>query len=106
MMVYQQLGLESAADREHSIVDHIVKSIMSTGDGLSAQHALATVSASEEEFVVNMVLDADTESQASVQRDGMSFDRTTVRGENGAEHVLWFHSSEQPIAVAANVLPQ
>ncbi|QMV17659.1 hypothetical protein GOB94_02275 [Granulicella sp. 5B5] len=106
MMVYQQLGLESAADREHSIVDAIVKSIMSTGDGLSVQRALSTVSASEEEFVVNMVLDADTESQASVQKDGESFDRRTVRSEDGAEHVLWFHSSVQPVAVAANVLPQ
>lgn len=106
MMVYQQLGLESAADREHQIVGNIVNSIMSSGDGLSAQHALSTVSASEEEFVVNMVLDADTESEASVRKDGVNLDRRTVRGEDGAEHVLWFHSSVQPVAVAANVLPQ
>lgn len=106
MMVYQQLGLESAADREHSIVDAIVHSIMATGDGLSVQHALSTVSASEEEFVVNMVLDADTESEASVQKDGVNFDRRTVRGEDGAQHVLWFRSGAQPVAVAANVLPQ
>jgi hypothetical protein len=105
MMVYQQLGLDTAGNREHSIVDAIVKSIMASGDGLSAQHALSTVSSTEEEFVVNMVLDADTESQTVVHTAGASFDRMTVRGEDGREHILWFQSSVQPVAVAAVVLP-
>ncbi len=105
MMVYQQLGLEAAADREHNIVDAIVKSIMASGDGLSAQHALSTVSSTEEEFVVNMVLDADAESQVVVRTAGASYDRMTIRSEDGTEHILWFHSIAKPVAVAAAVLP-
>ena len=105
MMVYQQLGLDASANREHSIVDAIVKSIMASGDGLSAQRALSTVSSTEEEFVVNMVLDSDTESQAVVHTAGASFVRMTVRGEDGTEHVLWFRDGVQPIAVAAVVRP-
>ena len=53
-----------------------------------------------------MVLDADTESQASVRKDGINLDRRTIRGEDGAEHVLWFHSSVQPVSIAGVVLPK
>ena len=104
MMADQQLGQEPAADAEHNIVAAIVQSIMASGDGFSEQRALATVSSSEEEFVVDMVLGADTESQALVSRDGSSFDRRTIRGEDGSERVLWFRVITRPVTVA-EVLP-
>ena len=107
MTVYQQMGMEQAADRERSIIDAIVKSIMTSGDGSSAQKAWSTVSKSEEEFVVNMVLDAATESQATVLADGRAYDRRTVRMEDGGEHVLWFESTPESHAntVASLRLP-
>jgi len=103
MTVYQQMGMEQAADRERSIVDAIVKSIMTSGDGSSAKGAWFTVSKSEEEFVVNMVLDADTESQAIVLADGRAYDRRTVRMEDGGEHILWFRSNPEARATVASV---
>ena len=92
MTVFQRMDMDAASDRERNIVDALVKSIMSTGDGLSERHAWSTVSASEEEFVVNMVLDADTESQSVVRSDGRAYDLRTVRAEDGAQRVLWFRN--------------
>jgi hypothetical protein len=103
MTVYQQTGMEQAADRESRILDAIVKSIMTSGDGMSAQHAWSTVSKSEEEFVVSIVLDADTESQTIVLADGRAYDRRTVRMEDGGEHVLWFKSTPETHATVAAI---
>jgi hypothetical protein len=104
MTAYQQMGMEQAADRESRILDGLVKSIMNSGDGMSAQHAWSTVSKSEEEFVVSVVLDADTESQTTVLADGRAYDRRTVHMEDG-EHVLWFKSTPESHASVASIRP-
>jgi hypothetical protein len=74
------------------VVDAIVKSIMDSGDGKSAQTAWFTVDPSEEYFVINVVLGAQPKGQALVQQDGHAFDKMTVVDDKGAEHVLWFNT--------------
>jgi hypothetical protein len=100
MTVYQQMGEDAAAERERGLLEAIVHSIMSTGDGLTAQHAISTVSAGEEEFVVDMVLDGDTESRSMVRAEGQSFNLRRIRSEDGSEQTLWFHA-EAPAATLA-----
>jgi hypothetical protein len=96
MTVYQQMGQDAAAEREHVLLEAIVKSIMSAGDGLSAQRAISTVSAGEEEFVVDMVLDGDTESRSTVRSEGQAFNLRTIRAEDGSQHTVWFRSATVP----------
>jgi hypothetical protein len=106
MTVYRQMGQDTAAEHERVLLEAIVHSIMSTGDGLSAQHAISTVSAGEEEFVVNMVLDADTESQSTTQTGGKAYTLRTIRAEDGSRQTLWFHANNQPATLALTRFPR
>ena len=92
MIMLRKMGKDDAADREHAVVDAIVKSIMDSGDGKSAQTAWFTVDPSEEYFVINVVLGAQPKEQALVQQDGHAFDKMTVVDEKGVEQVLWFNT--------------
>jgi len=92
MTVFQKLGRYDEAQREQSIVAAIVKSIMSSGDGQSAQKAWFTVSNGEEEFIVDIVLEAEARSHAQVRSNGHAFDEMTVVGDDGVEHILWFNT--------------
>jgi hypothetical protein len=92
MMVYQKQGKDDAAQRERGILDAIVKSIMSSGDGLSEQKAWVTVSRSEMEFVVSIVLDAETKSHTVVRSDRHDYDKLIVASDDGGEHVIWFNT--------------
>jgi hypothetical protein len=101
MLAYQKLGKDQEALREHNIVDAIVQSIMNSGDGQSAQKAWVTVSEGEKDFVVNIVLDAQPESQVVVHKDGHDYDKMTVLEDDGAEHVLWFNT-DTDVHIATN----
>ena len=92
MTVYQKMGRDLDAQRERNIVDAIVKSIMTSGDGQSAQKAWFTVSNSEQTFVVDIVLDAEAKSQTVVRENGHDYDKMTVVAEDGKEQVLWFNT--------------
>jgi hypothetical protein len=92
MTVYQKMGRDADAQREHNLVDAIVKSIMSSGDGQSAQKAWMTVSSGEQAFVVDIVLDAEAKSQVVVRENGHDYDKMTVLADDGTEHVLWFNT--------------
>jgi hypothetical protein len=91
MTVYQKMGRDVDARREHNIVDAIVKSIMNSGDGQSAQKAWMTVSSGEQDFVVNIVLDAEAKSQEVVRQNGHEYDKMTVVAEDGSQRELWFN---------------
>ncbi len=104
MMVYQQMGRDEEAARERAIVDSIVKSIMTSGDGMSEQKAWVTVSPGEVEFVVSIVLDAEAKSQVVVRTDGHDYDKLTVAGEDGAEHVLWFNTDTNAQIASAEMV--
>jgi hypothetical protein len=92
MTVYQKMGRDLDARREHNLVDAIVKSIMSSGDGQSEQKAWMTVSSDEQAFVVDIVLDAEAKSQTVVRENGHDYDKMTVLAEDGSEHVVWFNT--------------
>lgn len=104
MMVYQQMGRDEDAARERAIVDAIVKSIMGSGDGMSEQRAWVTVSPGEVEFVVSIVLDAEAKSQVVVRANGHDYDKLTVAGEDGAEHVLWFNTDTNAQIASAEMV--
>ncbi len=104
MMVYQQMGRDEDAARERAIVDALVKSIMGSGDGMSEQKAWVTVSPGEVEFVVSIVLDAEAKSHAVVRTNGHDYDKLTVTGEDGAEHVLWFNTDTNAQVASADML--
>jgi hypothetical protein len=104
MMVYQQMGRDDDAARERAIVDAIVKSIMGSGDGMSEQKAWVTVSPGEVEFVVSIVLDAEAKSHVVVRTNGHDYDKLTVAGEDGAEHVLWFNTDTDAQIASAEML--
>jgi hypothetical protein len=106
MTVYQQMGQDAAAEHERTLLEAIVHSIMSTGDGLSAQRAISTVSSGEEEFVVDMVLDGDTESRSTVRAEGQAYDLRRIRSEDGSEHTLWFHTNTPPRTLALARIPR
>jgi hypothetical protein len=91
MMVYQKMGKDDAAQNEREMLDAIVKSIMSSGDGLSEQKAWVTVSRGEMEFVVSIVLDAETKAHSVVRAGGHDFDKLTVATDDGGEHIIWFN---------------
>lgn len=91
MMVYQKQGKDDAAQHEREVLDAIVKSIMNSGDGMSEQKAWVTVSRGEVEFIVSIVLDAETKAHTVVRADGHDFDKLTVATDDGGEHTIWFN---------------
>jgi hypothetical protein len=101
MMIYQKMGKDQEAQREHNIVDSIVKSIMSSGDGQSEQKAFVTVSEGEKDFVVSIVLDAEAKSQVVVHEAGHDYDKVIVAGDDGVERTVWFNT-DTDVHVAMN----
>jgi hypothetical protein len=111
MMVYQKMGKDDAAQREREVLDALVKSIMNSGDGLSRQNAWVTVSRGEVEFVVSIVLDADTKAHNIVRTDGHDYDKLLVATDDGGEHTIWFNVdtdtqiTSAALAAQSNVQP-
>ena len=91
MVSLKHLEKQDEAAKEKLIVDQIVKSIMSSGDGKTADTAWFTVSTSEEYFVIR-ILGLKPKSQALVKNGPHSLDKMTVVGEDGKETTLWFNT--------------
>ncbi len=91
MVALKHLEKQEEAAKEKLIVDQIVQSIMSSGDGKTADTAWFTVSTSEEYFVIR-ILGLRPKSQALVKNGTYSFDKMTVVGEDGKETTLWFNT--------------
>lgn len=91
MVSLKHLEKQDEAAKEKLIVDQIVQSIMSSGDGKTADTAWFTVSTSEEYFVIR-ILGLKPKSQALVKNGKHSLDRMTVVGEDGKETTLWFNT--------------
>ncbi len=106
MMVYQKMGKDDAAQREREVLDAIVKSIMTSGDGLSRQNAWVTVSRGEVEFVVSVVLDAETKTHNVVRTDGHDYDKLTVATDDGGEHTIWFNVDTDTLVTTAAIVAQ
>jgi hypothetical protein len=91
MVSLKHLGKQEEAAREKLIVDKILQSILSSGDGKTADTAYFTVSTSEEYFVLRL-LGLKPKSQSLVKNGAHSFDQMTVVGEDGKEASLWFNT--------------
>jgi hypothetical protein len=91
MVALKHLGKQEETAKEKLIVDQILQSILSSGDGKTADTAWFTVSTSEEYFVIR-ILGLRPKTQALVKSGAHSFDRMTVVGEDGKETTLWFNT--------------
>jgi hypothetical protein len=91
MVALKHLGKQEEAAREKIVVDKILQSILSSGDGKIADTAFFTVSTSEEYFVLRL-LGLKPKSQSLVKNGAHSFDEMTVVGEDGKEATLWFNT--------------
>jgi hypothetical protein len=91
MVALKHLGKQEEAAREKIVVDKILQSILSSGDGKIADTAFFTVSTSEEYFVLRL-LGLKPKSQSLVKNGAHSFDEMTVVGEDGKETTLWFNT--------------
>jgi hypothetical protein len=91
MVALKHLDKPDEAAKEKQIVDKIVQSITSSGDGKAADTAYFTVSTSEEYFVIRL-LDLRPKSQSLVKQGGHSFDQMTVADKDGKDTTLWFNT--------------
>jgi hypothetical protein len=91
MVALKHLGKQEETAREKLIVDRISQSIMSSGDGKTADTAWFTVSTSEEYFVIR-ILGLKPKSQSLVKKGAHSLDEMTVVGEDGKDSTLWFNA--------------
>jgi hypothetical protein len=91
MVALKHLGKPDEAAKEKLIIDKIQQSILSSGDGKTADTAYFTVSTSEEYFVLR-VLGLTPKSQALVKNGAHSFDEMTVVDKDGKESTLWFNT--------------
>jgi hypothetical protein len=91
MVSLKHLGKQEETAKEKLIVDRILQSIMSSGDGKTADTAWFTVSTSEEYFVIR-ILGLKPKSQSLVKKGTHSLDEMTVVGEDGKDTTLWFNA--------------
>ena len=91
MVSLKHLEKPEEAAKEKLILDKILQSIQSSGDGKTADTAYFTVSASEEYFVARL-LGLKPKSQSPVKNGAHSFDEMTVVDKDGKESTLWFNT--------------
>jgi hypothetical protein len=92
MVSLKHLGKDEETAREKLFVDKILQSILTTGDGKTADTAFFTVSTSEEYFVLRL-LGLKPKSQSLVKNGAHSFDEMTViNNKDGTEATLWFNT--------------
>jgi Domain of unknown function (DUF4919) len=91
MVALKHLGKPDEAAKEKLIIDKIQQSILSSGDGKTADTAYFTVSTTEEYFVLRL-LGLKPKSQSPVKNGAHTFDQMTVVDKDGKEFTLWFNT--------------
>ena len=93
MVSLKHLDKQEESAKEKLIVDKILQSILSSGDGRTSDTAYFTVSTSEEYFVIRLLnLKPKSQSQSPVRNGAHSFDEMTVVDKDGQETTLWFNT--------------
>ena len=87
----KQLGRGSEADKEWSILQALLQSILKSGNGKSAKKAWLAVGIREEYFVMEL-LQVQFKQQRSVKQDGHYYDMVLVTDQSGKDKVLWFNT--------------
>jgi hypothetical protein len=88
----KQLGRKREADKEWSIFQALVQSILKSGDGKSAKTAWFAVGIREEFVFMEMPLQVQYKQQRSVKQDGHYYDMVLVTDKSGKDAVLWFNT--------------
>ena len=91
MVSLKHLDKQEESAKEKLIVDKILQSILSSGDGRTSDTAYFAVSTSEEYFVIRL-LNLKPKSQSPVRNGAHSFDEMTVVDKDGKETTLWFNT--------------
>ena len=86
----KQLGRQPEADKECSILQALLQSILTSGDGKSAGTASFVVGLREEFFVLE-ALQVQSKEQHSVKQDGHYYSRIAVRDSSGKDTVVWLN---------------
>jgi hypothetical protein len=87
----KNLGRQREADKEWSILQALLQSILKSGDGKSAKTAWLAVGIREEYLVMEAVLQVQIKEQRSVKQDGHYYDMVLVTDQSGKDAVLWFN---------------
>jgi len=87
----KQLGRQAEADKEWSIFQALLQSILKSGDGRSAKTAWFVVGLREEFLILGAALQVQTKEQHSVKQDGHYYSRIVVTDSSGKDAVLWFN---------------
>ena len=87
----KQLGRQPEADKEWSILQALLQSILKSGDGKSAKTAWFVVGLREEFLILGAALQAQTKEQHSVKQNGHYYSRIVVTDNSGKDAVLWFN---------------
>jgi hypothetical protein len=86
----KQLGKQPEADKEWSILQAMLQSILKSGDGKSPKTAWFVVGLREEFFTLG-ALQTESKEQHSVKEDGHYYSRIVVSDSSGKDDVLWFN---------------
>jgi tetratricopeptide (TPR) repeat protein len=87
-----KLGRQREADKEWSILQALLQSILKSGNGKSAKTAWFAVGIREEYLVMEVVLQVQFKQQRSVKQDGHYYDMVLVTDRSGKDAVLWFNT--------------
>ena len=87
----KQLGRQPEADKEWSILQALLQSILKSGDGKGAKTAWLVVGLREEFLVLQVALQAQTKEQHSVKQDGHYYSRIAITDTSGKDAVVWFN---------------
>ena len=87
----KQLGRQPEADKEWSILQALVQSILKSGDGKSAKTAWFVVGLREEFLMLGAALQVQSKEQHSVKQDGHYYSRIVVTDSSGKDAVVWFN---------------
>jgi hypothetical protein len=91
-VAYKHLGRDADQAKERAMLNGILNSISSSGDGKSAATAWFTVDPSEEYIYMGLVLKLHPRGQALVQQDGHAYDKMTAAPDTGPEQTIWFNT--------------
>lgn len=86
------LGKQREADKELSIFQALLQSILKSGDGKSAKTAWFAVGIREEYAVMEIGLQVQFKQQRSLKQDGHYYDMVLVTDQSGKKKVLWFNT--------------
>ncbi|MFI4934857.1 MAG: DUF4919 domain-containing protein [Caulobacterales bacterium] len=99
-----KLGQDAAAKHELGVGMGLITSIETTGDGLSAAHAMTVITV-DEEYSVLRALNRPPLRQALVRDGGHSYDVMTTKGDKGGEVTYFFLIDGVMAAEAAELAP-